>query len=119
MSLAQPAPPDIMPAPHPNEMDLLRIDRALRARTRYRYVSPRTEPVNDGYLVRSPCCSRGPDANGGEIDIALIQWRGSPLGWQLLRRDHGAQAWIADSNFARLADLLKWLNTDPQKTFWQ
>jgi len=117
MSLAHPAAPTL--ARHPNEMDLRRITRALSKRARYRYVTPAVEAVADGYLVRSPCCSRGPDPAGGVIDIALIAWRASPPAWHLLRRDHRAQAWVEDSAFARISDLLARLNADPQRNFWQ
>ena len=119
MSLALPVAAGPTLARHPNEMDLRRITRALSGRARYRYVTPAVEAVEGGYLVRSPCCSRGPDPAGGVIDIARIEWRADPPGWHLLRRDHGAQAWIADSCFARLSDLLARLNADPQRTFWQ
>jgi hypothetical protein len=108
-----------MPPPHPNELDLRRIERALRNRERYRYVTPSVVATDDGYLVRSPCCSRNVDPAGGEIDVAWLRWSGGDRGWELLGRDHGGGRWIADASFARLADLLNRLNHDPDRKFWQ
>ena len=102
---------------HPNELDLKRIARAITARARYRYVTPEVSAVEDGYRIRSACCSRNIDADGGIIDVALIRWDGAA--WLLLRRDHAAQAWRQDSRFARLAELFTRLNTDPERLFWQ
>ncbi|AJP72710.1 DUF3024 domain-containing protein [Sphingomonas hengshuiensis] len=107
------------PPAHPNELDLRRIERALRNRERYRYVTPRVVASDDGYLVRSPCCSRTVDPEGGEIDVAWLRWCDGARGWELLGKDHGAGRWIADSAFARLPDLLAWLNHDPDRKFWQ
>lgn len=108
-----------MPARHPNELDLRRIERALRDRKRYRYVRPRVVAVADGYLVRSACCSRTVDPDGGEIDVAWLRWSDSPPGWTLLRKDHPAESWVEDSAFARLPDLFARLNCDPDRLFWQ
>ena len=106
-------------ARHPNELDLRRVARALARRRRYRYVAPSVLPAADGYLIRSACCSRRIDPDGGVIDIALLRWAEHPPGWQLFRRDHAAQRWIADRRFARLPDLFERLNTDPDRVFWQ
>lgn len=104
---------------HPNELDLRRIERALTGRSRYRYVQPSVEASGNGYLVRSPCCSRSVDSAGSPIDIARIEWLADERGWLLMRKDHKAGCWIEDSRFARLAELFIRLNTDPQKLFWQ
>lgn len=107
------------PPAHPNELDLHRIERALRDRKRYRYVTPKVVAAEDGYLVRSPCCSRTVDPEGGEIDVAWLRWCESPRGWELLGKDHRGGRWIADSAFTRLPDLLNRLNHDPDRKFWQ
>lgn len=104
---------------HPNELDLRRIERAIKDRKRYRYVVPTVLPDSDGYLIRSACCSRTIDAQGGEIDVARLQWSDSPPGWALMRKDHVADQWITDSEFSRLSDLFARLNTDPDRVFWQ
>lgn len=108
-----------MPPAHPNELDLRRIERAIRDRARYRYVTPRVVAAANGYLVRSPCCSRNIDPDGGEIDVAWVRWCDVQRGWELLGKDHGGDRWIADSAFARLPDLLARLNHDPDRKFWQ
>jgi len=106
-------------ASQPNEMDLRRVIRAIRGRARYRYVTPTVRAVADGYLIRSPCCSRTIAPDGGEIDVARLCWSEAPPGWRLLRKDHRLECWVEDSRHARLAELLSRLNTDPQKLFWQ
>ena len=63
-----------MNCPHPNEVDRKRISKTLAERDRYKYVAPSVLPDVDGYLVRSPCCSRNVDPDGGEIDIARIEY---------------------------------------------
>ncbi|MED5546824.1 MAG: DUF3024 domain-containing protein [Pseudomonadota bacterium] len=123
MSLA--AIPAEAPAPRallarqPNEFDLARIERLLVRRRRYRYVEPVVVPIDDGYLVRAPCCSRTVDPEGGEIDIARLLWDESAREWRLYRRDHGTHSWIEDGPFARLGELMGWLNADPARVFWQ
>ena len=104
---------------HPNEIDLLRIERAITRRARYRYVIPTVVAVPDGYLVRSPCCSRTIDPAGGEIDVAWLHWNEAAGCWALHRRDHRGECWIEDGRFARLPELFDRLNADPQKLFWQ
>lgn len=110
---------DETPSRHPNELDAKRIERALRARKRYRYVQPIIEPDTDGYLIRSACCSRTVDPDGGVVDVARLRWSDSPPGWSLYRKDHGADMWHVDSRFARLPELFERLNTDPDRLFWQ
>ena len=106
-------------SPHPNDPDRKRIERALKARKRYRYVSPSVRAVTGGYLIESPCCSRNIDPEGGVIDVALLQYE-SDLGlWQLYRKDHGCGRWELHSRHVRLPELLDLLNTDPERKFWQ
>lgn len=112
------APAKRMPR-HPNEMDAMRVTRVIEQRERYRYVSPAVKSVENGYLVRSPCCSRNVDPDGGEIDIAWLDWNERQQEWILLRKDHKADCWVEDSRYARLGELLMRLNADPQKVFWQ
>ncbi len=104
---------------HPNELDLMRIVRAIARRQRYRYVTPSVLPVDGGYLIRSACCSRNIDPDGGEIDVAMLCWEEAGSAWSLFRRDHKAGCWIQDSRFARLNELLLRINADPQRLFWQ
>ncbi|MCJ2185678.1 DUF3024 domain-containing protein [Novosphingobium beihaiensis] len=106
-------------ARQPNEIDLMRVTRSLEQRERYKYVTPTVLSVADGYLVRSPCCSRNVDPEGGEIDVALLTWDDGLREWSLSRRDHAAQCWIEDGRFARLGELLMRLNADPARQFWQ
>lgn len=109
----------VLPARQPNEFDRARVERRLGERARYRYVEPAVTPVEDGYLVRAPCCSRTIDPEGGVIDVALLLWDEARSDWTLLRRDHVAGCWIEDGQFARLGELLARLNADPARVFWQ
>lgn len=112
----RPAP--VAMARHPNEIDLMRITRSIEQRERYRYVSPTVGTVVGGYLVRSPCCSRTVDPDGGEIDVAMMIWDENRREWTLLRRDHALECWLEDGRFARLGELLERLKTDPARIFW-
>ena len=105
--------------PHPNDPDLKRIERALRARKRYRYVLPKVLAVAGGYRIESPCCSRNIDADGGIIDVALIQYDLEQSAWQLYRKDHRNGTWEFHSTCLRLPEVLERLNTDPERKFWQ
>jgi hypothetical protein len=104
--------------PHPNEVDRLRIEKFLGERERYKYVSPKILPVEEGYLVRSPCCSRTVDPQGGEIDIAKIEYQSGDF-WRLYRKDDDRQCWCAHSEFHNLATLLALLVADPKREFWR
>ncbi len=104
-------------APHPNELDRRRIERALKGRQRYLYVEPAVVPVAGGYRVESPCCSRNVDPDGGIVDVALIQFREGD--WRLFRKDHTGGTWAFHSNYPRLGDLLELLNVDADRLFWQ
>ncbi|MDR3463980.1 MAG: DUF3024 domain-containing protein [Beijerinckiaceae bacterium] len=104
---------------HPNDLDRKRIERALGRRARYRYVSPRVLPEATGYRIESPCCSRNIDADGGVIDVALIEYDDSDRTWSLYRKDHHAGNWELYSRHSRLAELLDHLNIDPERKIWQ
>jgi Protein of unknown function (DUF3024) len=104
---------------HPNEFDRKRIERDLRSRKRYRYVSPKVVPLTGGYLVESPCCSRNIDADGGVIDIAFLHYDATSATWQLFRKDHGRETWELHSVYDRLTAATDELNTDPDRLFWQ
>lgn len=105
--------------PHPNDLDHKRIERALRARKRYRYVLPKVLAVAKGYRIESPCCSRNIDADGGIIDVALLQYDEQQSSWQLYRKDHRNGTWELHSTSLRLPEVLDRLNTDPERKFWQ
>ncbi|WP_029011763.1 hypothetical protein [Niveispirillum irakense] len=104
-------------APHPNELDRRRIEKALRGRQRYLYVEPTVVPVAGGYRVESPCCSRNVDPAGGVVDVALIQFGEGD--WRLYRKDHAGGTWSFHGNYPRLGDLLDLLNVDVDRLFWQ
>ncbi len=104
--------------PHPNEMDRLRIEKMLGERERYKYVSPKVLPDIEGYLVRSPCCSRTVAPDGGEIDIARIEYQSGDF-WRLYCKDDSKACWRAHSEFHNLASLLALLVADPKREFWR
>lgn len=112
-----PVPPGA--GPHPNELDLRRIERLLERRLRYRYVSPEVRPVNGGYLVVSPCCSRNIDPSGGTIDIAWLEYAQSEGVWRLYYKDHERGVWKLYSVSPALQALMANLNEDPYRVFWQ
>lgn len=103
----------------PNELDRRRIERALEHRKRYRYVTPSVQPIAGGYLVRSSCCSRNVDPDGGVVDIALLLQEAGARSWRLYRKHHESRQWLLHSTHARLIDALEPLNGDPQRQFWQ
>lgn len=108
-----------VPGPHPNEMDLRRIERALGNRKRYRYVTPEVRAIADGYEIVSACCSRNIDPEGGVIDIARMEFRVDSRSWVLYRKDHRSGSWIRHGEYAGLAPILELLNEDPERRFWQ
>ncbi len=105
--------------PHPNDVDRKRIERALAARERYRYVTPAVRPAEHGYRIESPCCSRKIDESGGTIDIARIEYVPELRPWRLYRRDHRQNDWEFYAAYATLAVLLSELNQDRRRVFWQ
>jgi hypothetical protein len=104
---------------HPNEFDRRRIERALRERKRYRYVSPSVLAVASGYRIVSPCCSRNIDADGGVIDVALLQYCDDVDQWDLYRKNHSLNNWEVQKRYTRLTELLDGLREDPDRQFWQ
>ncbi|HWP00330.1 MAG TPA: hypothetical protein VNL74_06855 [Methylococcus sp.] len=102
---------------HPNEVDRKRIERALGKRKRYRYVTPQVRLIAGGYQIVSPCCSRNIDPAGGLIDIARLEFLGSC--WRLSYKDHHAGCWIEHGEYPGLPEVLKLLNKDPERKFWQ
>lgn len=94
-----------------------RILRALQRRGRYRYVQPRLEPLDGGWKVVSPNCSRSIDPEGGEIDIAWL--RPLPDGrWLLHARDHRQACWQPEADALPLDAALARLCDDALGRFW-
>lgn len=104
---------------HPNDLDKKRIERAIKARKRYRYVTPRVLATEGGYRIESACCSRNIDPEGGIVDIALMLFDFDQGGWQLFRKNHGTSQWELDSTHGRLKEVLDLLNADDDRKFWQ
>ena len=104
--------------PHPNEVDRKRIEKTLAERDRYKYVAPKVLPDAEGYLVRSPCCSRSVDPEGGEIDIARIEYQSGDF-WRLYQKDDENKYWRPHSEYLSLPMLLARLIADPKKEFWR
>lgn len=112
---AGPAPTTL---PHPNAMDQRRIERSLKDRKRYRYVTPEVHGIPGGYEIVSACCSRNVDPAGGIVDIALMLFQ--PGGtWNLYRKDHQAGQWVRHGEYPTLAKILELLKEDPERKFWQ
>lgn len=108
----------ISECPHPNEVDRKRIEKNLAERERYKYVAPMVLPFEDGYLIRSPCCSRTVDPEGGVIDVARIEYQEGGF-WRLYRMDDEKQRWMAHSEYLNLNALLARLTADPKREFWR
>jgi hypothetical protein len=104
---------------HPNEVDRKRIERALQNRQRYRYVTPEVQAIAEGYLIRSACCSRNIDPEGGIIDIAKLAYRRERDCWWLYHKDHAIGHWIRHGEYPALAPILELLQQDPARRFWQ
>jgi hypothetical protein len=94
-----------------------RLEQALRARVRYRYVQPRVSHESEGFRIQSPCCSRNVDPSGGLIDIALLvaQLDGR---WSLFARDHVRKTWAPHLDNESLDTLLRALCADSERRFW-
>ena len=104
---------------HPNDFDRKRIERALKTRKRYRYVTPRVMAATNGYRIEAPCCSRNIDPEGGVVDVALLLHDEDASAWQLYRKNHKSGTWEFHSDHDRLVELLDRLNSDPERAFWQ
>jgi len=108
-------------------LDRVRIEVALEARARYKYVQPRVLREGLGWKIVSPNCSRNVDPNGGEIEIAWlvpvqpgVAGQGSDAGgWLLHARDHRNGCWLRKMGPAPLADVLDRLVDDDHREFWQ
>jgi len=105
--------------PQPNELDRKRIERSIKDRKRYRYVTPEVHPTEDGYLIQSSCCSRNIDPNGGVIDIARLEFKPNRGCWWLYHKDHEIGHWIMHGEYQSLQQILALLNEDPKRRFWQ
>ncbi len=104
---------------HPNELDRRRIERALESRKRYRYVTPEVSAIENGYVIRSSCCSRNVDPEGGIIDIAKLEFNHDRYCWWLYHKDHEIGYWIMHGEYPSLPVILDLLNQDPDRRFWQ
>lgn len=100
------------------DLDRRRIERALPARSRYKYVQPRVVRERHGWKVVSPNCSRNVDAGGGEIDIAWFLPDGSGR-WLLHARDHGRGTWVLKAADLTLAEALQIVVADAAREYWQ
>jgi hypothetical protein len=121
---AHPGPGDAGTLPPPAgaallDLDLARVQQALRGRSRYRYVQPRVLRDGPALCVRAPNCSRSVDPQGGEIEIARLE----PLSpqraanWLLLSRDHERREWRVHAQ-GPLPALLVLLAADASREFW-
>jgi hypothetical protein len=95
-----------------------RIERALRQRTRYRYVTPRVVAEGAGWLVLCANCSRNIDPEGGEIPIAWLLPDDSGA-WTLHAHDHARAVWSARASGLTLQAALSCLRLDPAREYWQ
>ena len=102
----EPREPRLAALHHPNELDRRRIERAIGNRKRYRYVSPSVHSIDEGYCVKSPCCSRNIDPDGGVVDIAIVQYGQGAPPWWLFRKEHSTGKWQLHAKFERLGELL-------------
>jgi hypothetical protein len=107
-------------------LDVMRIERALARRTRYRYVQPRVQALDGlqglGWTIVSPNCSRNIDPDGGDIDIAWFEPRagrpGQPGLWRLHRRDHAKALWVLQAERLTLEQALALVCDDPLGVWW-
>jgi hypothetical protein len=99
------------------DLERARIERALAARARYRYVQPRVEREGAGWKIVSPNCSRSIDATGGDIEIAWFKPRGDGR-WALHARDHAHGAWLLTNDDLSLNAALHLACADPVGRFW-
>lgn len=94
----------------------LRIARALKSRTRYRYVTPQVRREGEGWAIESPNCSRHVDPTGGPIVIAWFEPQGSL--WALYARHHRLQQWQQIGSGLTLTEALAQVCQDPLGKFW-
>ncbi|MBK1613081.1 hypothetical protein CKO44_06285 [Rubrivivax gelatinosus] len=98
-------------------LDAARIERALAARSRYRYVKPRLEAEGQGWKILSANCSRKVDPAGGEIAIAWFEPEGGGR-WRLHARDHVEGRWTLQGQGLTLEQALAQVCSDTQRVFW-
>lgn len=103
----------------PNEVDRKRIERAIQNRKRYLYVTPKVHAIADGYVIRSANCSRNVDSEGGDIDVAKLEFKDQLRCWWLYHKDHEIGYWIMHGEYGSLTQILSLLNEDPDRRFWQ
>jgi hypothetical protein len=104
-------------------LDVVRIERALAGRARYRYVQPRVQAapraLGLGWTIASPNCSRQIDPDGGDIDIAWFEpATGQPGRWRLHRRDHAQGQWVLQAEGLTLEQALAQVCADPLGVWW-
>jgi len=117
-AMPSPAAPNSGFVPAPNAFDRKQVERAIRERVRYRYVTPSLKVVEGGFRIESPCCSRRIDPEGGVVDIAMLLCQ-RPGEWKLYCKNHTAAQWLLHGTYKWLSDLLEELKKDPQQKFWQ
>jgi len=117
-AIAAPATPNSGSRHQPNAFDRKQVERAIRERARYRYVTPAVKIVEGGFRIESPCCSRRIDPDGGVVDVAMLMCQ-QPGEWKLYCKDHEAAQWMLHGTYKWLSDLLEELKKDPQQKFWQ
>ena len=117
-AIVAPAAPSSGAIHQPNVFDRKQVERALRTRARYKYVTPAVKIVEGCFRIESPCCSRRVDADGGVVDIAMLLCA-RPGEWKLYCKDHEAAQWMLHGTYQWLSDLLEELKQDPQQKFWQ
>ncbi len=97
-------------------LDRARIVRALRGRSRYKYVKPRVEPEGRGWKIVSPNCSRNVDPDGGEIPIAWFEPDGESR-WTL--HAHDDTGWVAKAGGLTLEAALVVVCSDTAREYWR
>lgn len=98
-------------------LDAARIERALAARSRYRYVRPRLVAEGAGWKILSANCSRNVDPEGGEIAIAWFEPDGCGR-WRLHARDHVEGRWTLVGDGLTLDTALAQVCHDETRVFW-
>lgn len=99
------------------DLSRARIERALAARKRYKYVQPRVESENGGWKIVSPNCSRNVDPEGRDIGIAWLLPTGDGT-WLLHARDHMNDCWRLEASGLALAAALQQVCEDPLRVYW-
>ena len=75
--------------------------------------------MENGYHIKSPCCSRNIDKSGGVIDIARLEYAAAQRMWHLYRKEHASGEWLFHAEFKTLPELLQQLNQDAERLFWR